>query len=232
MEEYFVTQKKNLEETRNFEPFSKLVPEIENLYEKSLYLIPDSTDDFFDRIILVCYQSFLSAMSLIGQGQPQDAAPITRRAIEACRIAEAYKLEAAAIEDWIAYEEMNEKWRLRIIGEKPDKKINFSPRPKHPLLIELMDIWGIYSDAHIHFTPEYFKSLNWRKKDKHSYLIYFQTDNKKIAREIITTTNVHLKILQLMDELLDLSLSTNKVWQSIADKLVLDIEKISKKYLL
>ena len=232
MEEYFTNQKKNLEKNRNFEPFSILAPQVQNLYEKSLYLLPETVDDFFDRIILVCYQSFLSAMSLIGQGQPQDAAPITRRAIEACRIAEAYKMESASIEDWIAYEEINERWRLRIIGEKPDKKIYFSPRPKHPLLIELMDIWGVYSDAHIHFTPEYFKSLNWRQKNKHSFLIYFQTDNKTLAREIITTTSVHLKILQFIDELLDLSLSANKVWKTIANKLINDEEKISKKYLL
>ena len=84
--------------------FLILVPLIDQLYTHATEYIPKDTSPRYGRFLLLCHKSFLSAAILIGQAQPDDAAPITRRAIEIARVCLASKVNKENAEKWMSYE--------------------------------------------------------------------------------------------------------------------------------
>ena len=72
--------------------------------------------------------------------QPDDAGPITRRAIEVVRLAAAMKADPAVAERWIAYEKRMERWQARDQGEMP-RPLHIPIPAKTPLVKQLMDTW-------------------------------------------------------------------------------------------
>ena len=103
LQDYFKAQKNNLERACRFELFDVLFTLIDQLYSKSVALVPTNTSPVFGQFLLFWHKSFLAAASLIGQAQPDDASPITRRAIEAARVAVAIKDDPKIAEKWIAF---------------------------------------------------------------------------------------------------------------------------------
>ncbi len=91
--DYCKAQKANLGNTLKYEPFAVLNPLGDQLYQQSIALMSGHSSPVYGRLLLVCHKEFLVAASLVGQGQPDDADPITRRAIEAIRLAAAIKAE-------------------------------------------------------------------------------------------------------------------------------------------
>jgi len=211
---YFSAQKNNLQSALQFEPFAVLFSIVHELYLTSIRLLPKDKSPVFGQFLLICHKSFLAAASLIGQAQPDDAAPITRRAIEAIRLAAAVKENPATARKWAAYEERTRRWKERGEDKRP-KALHISLEEKHPLVRDLMQTWGILSDASVHFTPEYFGSLSWRKEDTNIFLDYFTGDQRIIEREIILLVGTHARILRVLDWCLDGAFSRDGEWNRL-----------------
>ena len=212
--DYFQAQKNNLQSALRFEPFAVLFPIIHELYMNSRRLLPQDKSPVFGQFLLICHKSFLAAASLVGQAQPDDAAPITRRAIEVIRLAAAVKEDPARAKQWAAYEERTRRWKDRGEGKKP-KPLHISLEVNHPLVKGMMQTWGILSDASVHFTPEYFGSLSWRKEDTSIFLNYFTNDQRVIEREIILLVGTHATILRVLDWCLDAAFSRDGEWNRL-----------------
>lgn len=215
LKDYFEVQKNNLNKALQFEPFAVPLSGVDELYETALQAIPPEGPPVFGGFVLFCHKSFLAAASLVGQAQPDDAAPITRRAIEAVRLAAAIKENPANLQEWIAFEERMKRWQARQEGKKPGS-LFVRIDVKHPVILELMETWGILSDASVHFTPEYFASLGWIKGDT---LRYFTDDQRILEREIALLAATHGKILHVLDWCLDGAFGRNPQWMRLMSEL-------------
>lgn len=178
--------------------------------------MPKSSPPPFGQLLLICHKSFLLALTLIGQAQPDDAGPISRRAIEAARLALAVKRNPESAMKLAAYEQRMERWQAREKGEKPK---TLSPKfdlPRdHPFLTGLEMQIGILSDSSVHFTPEYFGSQLWIRSEARIELRYFTSDQKTIERDLITLTGIHASILRIFDECLDGSFFLDNQWKKV-----------------
>jgi hypothetical protein len=117
--EYFHEQKKNLRQSLQWMDFVEIFTLVDKLYADAIALMPSDRPHLFGQILLICHKSFLSAAALIGQAQPDDAAPITRRAIEAAQFAAVIKTNSGKIDDWVAFDTRMQRWRDRQEGKKP-----------------------------------------------------------------------------------------------------------------
>jgi hypothetical protein len=81
-----------------------------------------------------------------------------------------------------------------------------------------MDSWGIISDAEVHFTPEYFHSLNWEKRNDRMFLHYFNGEQRTIECAIIQLLGAHMMILRVLDECLNDSFSHSGEWCGLRDE--------------
>lgn len=212
--DYFKAQRENLKRMLRFEPFAVFFPIVDALYRRSIKLMPKDKSPVFGQFLLICHKSFLTAASLVGQAQPDDSIPVTRRAIEAVRWSAAFKENPANAHKWVAFEERMKRWKDRREGKKP-KPLRISLEVKHPLVKELMETWGILSDAAVHFTPEYFDSLDWKKDEDAIFLNYFVRDQHIIEREIILLAAIHAKILRVLDWCLDGTFGKDEDWRRL-----------------
>ncbi len=225
LREYFEAQKENLRRTLKFEPFAVLMPRVNGLYELAITRMPADQPSMFRPLLLVSHKSFLAAAALIGQAQPDDSSPITRRAIEAVQLAVAIKLDPMNKERWAAYEQRLKRWQAREAGRRPPKL----PKPlkvAHPLLNDLMQTWGILSDAAVHLTPEYLDSLRWEPRGERVFLHYFTDEQRTIELEIVTLVGSHVQILRAFDWCVDQALSSTPGWKEQWNEL----ERLGKPY--
>jgi len=74
-----------LQENLGSEQLLALVPPIVRAYEAANLALPEKTDQAIRQLLWLCHRSFMVAVSLIASGHPDDAGPVTRRAIEAAR---------------------------------------------------------------------------------------------------------------------------------------------------
>ena len=224
-QDYIDAQQKNLESALKFELFGVTCPLMDKLYEISIAAAPRDKSPVFVQFLLICHKSFLAAATLIGQAQPDDAGPIMRRAIEVVRLAAAIKDDPSIAEKWLAYEKRMERWKTRNEGERP-KPLQIHIPVKHPLVMQLMDSWGIISDSDVHFTPEYFHTLRWERRDDKMFLHYFTGDQRTIESAIIQLLGAHMMMLQILDWCLDGALSGTDEWEEICKK----IHAVAKPY--
>lgn len=217
-QEYIDAQRKNLESALKFELFGVTCPLMDKLYEISIGAVPKNKSPVFAQFLLICHKSFLAAATLIGQAQPDDAGPITRRAIEVVRLAAAIKVDSSIAKIWLAYEERMERWKTRDKGERP-KSLQIHIPVKHPLVKQLMDSWGMISDSDVHFTPEYFHTLRWEKRDDKMFLHYFIGEQRTVESAIIHLLGAHMMMLRVLDECQDGALSGTDEWREIFKKI-------------
>lgn len=223
--DYIEAQRKNLESALKFELFGATCPRMEKLYELSIAAVPKDKAPVFGQFLLICHKSFLAAATLIGQAQPDDAGPITRRAIEVVRLAAAIKTDPSVANEWAAYEERMARWEARQEGETP-KPLHVRIPAEHPLVKQLMDVWGVISDADAHFTPEYFHSLRWEKRDDAMFLHYFTGEQQTIETAIIHLLGAHMMMLRILDECLNGALVANDKWTRVRG----EIFSVAKPY--
>jgi len=96
LDEYVDTQQKNFAAIKESPHYSHLIVTVDRLYRTTIDLIPACCPRVcFGKMLLMCHKSLLSAATLIAQGQPEDAAPISRRAIEIGHLAIAVHLDTA-----------------------------------------------------------------------------------------------------------------------------------------
>lgn len=212
--DYLDHQRQNLQSALRFELFGATIPQMNDLYEFAIATIPSGVPPIFGQLLLVCHKSFLAAATLIGQAQPDDAGPITRRAIEVVRLAAAIKDDPKIAEQWADYERRTERWEVRRKGKKPER-LHVPIPVKHPLVEELMQSWGMLSDAHVHFTPEHFVSLKWQQSEDSMFLNYFSGDQGSIERAIIHLIGAHMMMLRIFDDCLDGCLHQKPDWDRI-----------------
>jgi hypothetical protein len=222
--EYIEAQRHNLQQVAKLPQFSQLIHQMAEIYDHTIHIFP-KVPKRYSRFMLIFHKSFLSAATLIGQCQPDDAAAITRRAIEVARICLASKHDENNYDKWLSYERRYQRWQSRERNEKPPplQPIQLELPDNHPLLDDLMKQLGSYSDAFVHFTPEYLSLLNW-KEDRETdppriFLSYFTSDQRILERELITLAGVHAKFLRILDECIDGYLYKNSDWKSLMSSL-------------
>ena len=111
--------------------------------------------------------------------------------MEGARVALAIKINDANALQWIAYQERHDRWLKRQENERPRHFVVQFRDVRGDALIERIDTHlGILSDASVHFTPEFYASLDWQVNGTAGtqgevYLNYFQRGGREIEREFI-----------------------------------------------
>ena len=204
---------------------------VDDLYNLAVDLVPKDSAPHFGQLLLLSHKSFLSAITLIGQAQPEDAAAVTRRAIEIARVALAVKQDPQNADKWMAHEKRMGRWQAREKGEKPRHLTVPLDLPNdHPILKELERHLGILSDAYIHFTPEFFGSQDWKRSQGRIDLRYFTSDPKTIRRDLVELTGVHVSALRIFDECLGGPFSKSSEWLNLWNTLKKEGGKLSEEF--
>lgn len=167
---YVLTQQQNFEAIKDSLHYSRLIETVDHLYRTTIELGPAHCPRLcFGKMLLMCHKSLLSAATLIARGQPDDAALVSRRAIEIGHLAIAVHLDSQNYMKWLDEERRSARWRDRMKGQRPKSE----PAHKwgkdvieHPLLTELRTFLGMLSDAYAHFTPEFEGNLRWSEEMK------------------------------------------------------------------
>jgi hypothetical protein len=229
---YFREQKANLSRSSNWTDFIEIFTLVDELYVRAIALVPNNRPRIFGQILLVSHKSFLSAAALIGQAQPDDAAPITRRAIEAAQFAAAIRTNPAEIDAWLAFETRMQRWRDRQEGKKPKwlkPKLGDVDSGIKPTIDKLMQMHGVLSDFG-HFTPEYLFELDWEKNDHNLHLNYFMREQRTLERQIILTSGTNLRILEVIDWCLDGAFKLDPDWPRLVDTLRERAAPLARKF--
>lgn len=206
MDEFIEGQRGNLDEVRHWRLFRDLIGALDAAYRAAVRCLPrEGVPIIFGRILLVCHKSMLSAATLIAQGQPEDSTGVTRRALEGARVALAIAINDANALQWTAYRERHDRWLKRQQNEKPKHFAVQLADIRGDALIEQIDNhMGILSDASVHFTPEFYASLDWQVNwtadtEGEVYLNYFQRGKRDIEREFIALSAAHRVILETLN---------------------------------
>src|SRR5260370_42215320 len=102
LDEYVAEQRRNLDVIKDAPHFSRLITTIDRMYHTAVDLVPAHCPKLcFGKMLLMCHKALLSAATLIAQGQPEDAAPLTRRAIEIGHLAVAVHLDPENYIRWL-----------------------------------------------------------------------------------------------------------------------------------
>lgn len=231
IQEYIAAQRANISSISQLPHFSKLGDLTDRLYERAVTLVPKYSPPHFGQLLLICHRSFLSALTLIGQAQPDDAAPISRRAIEAARLALAVRTNPENARKWVAYEKRLERWQARDRGEKPKPLTpKFDLPCDHPILTELEKHLGILSDSSVHLTPEYFGLQHWIRNETKVELRYFTSDQRVIECSLITLIGIHASILRIFDECLDSHFFSDDQWKQVWKKLEINGRPLAEAF--
>lgn len=217
---YLEGQQNNLEQIIRLHHFRELIPAVNDLYELSITLVPENARPQYGRSLVTCHKGFLSAAALIARGQPDDSGAITRRVIEAARIARAIKHDPTNLNRWRAYEARRARWQARQESRRPR---HLNPRIRYPEGDENLD-WlqaqiGSLSDALVHFTPEFFDNQAWRinrgEETVQVRLQYFEPDQREIERALVLLGGVHMRVIDLFNECFDGAFSGNQQWVTL-----------------
>jgi len=222
---------------RDLPHFTRIVPRIDALYDQSLGLlrVGDHLALFYGQSLLLCHKALLCAALTIGRRHPDDAAAITRRAIEAVSTARAVKYDPGNLERWRAYEKRLARWNARNAGERPSP---FHPEITYPaedrLLDEIRRFLGTLSDSFVHFTPEFFEGRGWKTERQGDAgqlaMPYMEVDQRVIERELITLGGIHVRILDLFDECFDGAFVADVPWRERRVELIAIGDQIAEHY--
>ena len=221
MDEFIAGQRNNLDQVKQSPYFKELIGALDAAYRASVDSVPTAGfPPIFGRILLVCHKSMLSAATVIAQGQPEDSVGITRRAVEAARVALAIKLDEENGTQWTQYQKRHDRWLKRQQNEKPKSfQVQFKGL-QGDVLIERMDTHlGIMSDASVHFTPEFYSTLDWEVRHGADgfgefYLNYFQRNTREIALHLLGLGSTHKTILESLDKCYDGCFQRDKASQT------------------
>src|SRR5262245_16908868 len=189
LDEYVAAQHQNFEAIKGSLHYSRLIETVDRLYRTTVDLGPSHCPRVcFGKMLLMCHKSLLSAATLIARGQPEDAAPISRRAIEIGHLAVAVHLDPKNYVKWLDAERRMARHEERRRGQRPKNE----PAQKwgkeileHPSLSDLRSFLGLISDAYAHFTPEFEGNLAWSDEARPGdnltiFLEYFDTSKRSI----------------------------------------------------
>ena len=188
------------------------VGSLDALYARAIRTAPpEGFPVFYGRLLLVCHKSMVSAANLIASCLPEDSVGVTRRAIEAAKVANAIRLNDENAQKWLAQDERHERWLRRQEGDKPKPfHVRFEDLKGDDLSAVLDTFIGILSDAYLHFTPEFYGTLGWQIIAKpegglggYIHLSYFQPEIRELERHFMLLAAIHGKILSVFDRCYD-----------------------------
>ena len=224
LDEYVATQQKNLDAIKESPHYSQLIQTVDHLYRTTLDLGPVHCPRVcFGKMLLMCHKSLLSAATLIARGQPEDSAPITRRAIEIGHLAIAVHLDPENYVRWLDVEHRMARHEARLKGERPKNE----PAHKwgkevigHPLLSDLRTFLGMVSDSDAHFTPEFEGNLAWSEQlspemDLSIQLSYFDTTMRTIHCAFLNLAAIHLRLLDVFNACFKDGLEQDGGWRLV-----------------
>ncbi len=223
-----------MEESRKFFdanrgcPMFGLIETLDELYRVGQAKAPfpktgTEKDDLFQMCFLVCHRALLSAATCVGSGLPEDGAAITRRALEAAKVALAITVDAGNLEQWRALATRTGRWEDRGKGIRP-KGGPVNPQYKglagEPLHEDLMTVIAVLSDFTVHFTPEHVLGYEWERttnKDGTTN-IAFGADEDAVANGSLLLADQHRLILRVFDRCLDGKLYRDATVQAVTQR--------------
>jgi len=213
---YLAAQQANLERNRHLPHFTELVEPVHRLYESATDLIPKESPVIFGRLLLLSDRNLLSAAALTLRALPDDGAAMTRRALEAARLALAIKHDRTNLERWIAFAKRMERWNQRDEGTTPKAlRLNLVSPPKHRVYAQLGRQVGVLSDAAVHFTPEFLHQQAWHTADTPHPTVrlnYLIKDLRAIEQGLWGLAADHLLCLEAFDECYAGAFSQDASW--------------------
>jgi hypothetical protein len=217
---YLRVQAVNLKALRALPHFA-LVEGVGALYDRSAKTLPTTVDVTLLKLFVLCHQALLSAAATIGRAQPGDSIGVTRRAVEAARLAAAFKHNPANIAEWLSEEVRLSRWKERLRGEKPSQQVRpaIVYPPKHPIVESLGRQLGILSDVGVHLTPEYFGQLRAHvlsggtdEEPARVLFSYFAPSKAEIEDALMYLATTHMLIIDLFDECFDGAFHSDAKW--------------------
>jgi hypothetical protein len=208
LEDYVAAQQRNLEAIRQSPHYSRLIETVDRMYRTTLDLGPAYCPRIcFGKMLLMCHKSLLSAATLIARGQPEDSAPISRRAIEIGHLAIAVHLDSQNYVKWLDQERRMARNEARRKGERPKNDPGHKWGKEvleHPLLTDLRTFLGMLSDHYAHFSPEFEGNLAWSEHIKPGeeltiQLEYFDTTKRTIHLAFVNLATIHLRLLEVFN---------------------------------
>jgi hypothetical protein len=216
--EYFNAQAYHVAQIARLPVFTDLIVPLDDLYRLSVQLVPSASKPYYGRLLLLCHKAFMSAASSIARGQPDDSHGVSRRACEAARIARAIKYKADNLKAWQAYDERLARWEARRRNERPKtlRRPDIQDPPGNEFVSQLLARIGTYSDASVHFTPEFMTTQAWRHEGGSETgtvkLRYFEPSQTEIELAFADLAATHVIILRTFDECYERAFVKNREW--------------------
>ncbi len=235
LREFLAAQDRNLALTLE-QPTFAIVEPFDQLYERSISLAPRSSSQYHAAFLLICHKAYLSAAALIGRRQPDDAAGITRRAIEAACLGLAIKVDQRNVMRWLAHEKRIARWSARLENVKPTRLTDAVVYPDdHPIVAALRSRIGYFSDAMVHFTPELVHAQqDWKVQALGETvaltLNVFAASQEIVDIEILGLIETHLMILDLFDECYGGAFQRDDSWRQQRAQLLDSLEKLAAPF--
>jgi hypothetical protein len=220
--DYLSAQQSNLDEFQQLPHFTRLLVPMEELYKQAVGLVPRQARAVFGRLFLLSHKDFMSAAALVLRGLPDDAEAVTRRAVEAARIALAIKYDPENLRRWIAKEQRQARWKSRQENKRPDDlRLGLRYPPGDRVSEELGRLAGMLSDAAVHFTPEFLDRQSWSQADAGDdvalTLSYFIDDQPAVEAGMWHLAANHILCLQAFDSCYDGAFLSNSSWKALAE---------------
>ena len=233
LDDFITNDQYNLQQIQKTLPhFRDLMPAVHALYSRSLVLVPTDIEPIFGQSLLLVHKAFLCAAATIGRRHPDDAAPITRRAIEAVSLAVAAKAERGTLARRQDYERRRARWMARRTGAKPPR---LDSRVKYPASLDrIRKYLGMLSDAYVHFTPEFAGGHEWRKDrrgdDVFAELPYMTLDVNLIATELLMLGVLHLQMIDLFNrECFGRAFDSDEEWGTLRKAAVSRLKEVRER---
>lgn len=225
--DYINAQRANLDQVRRL-PYFDIVVMAHRLYDTTIDLIPST--GLYGPSLLLCHRALLAASTLIGQAQPDDAAPITRRAIEAVLVCLAHKFDRSSFDKWLDVQRRYERWQKRLAGEEPKgpvQGVGWALPAEHvasPIRAELNRWKAVLSEADVHHSPAHLVGERWTvvedAEGRRRLFSYFERNQARLERALGMTTAVHAKMLEGFDACFDGALGAYEEWRRARDGFV------------
>jgi hypothetical protein len=221
IDDFTLAAKKNFAAFRENPYYVLGVRALDELYQAALRAVPgEGFPHFIGRLLLICHKSMVSGANLIATCTPEDSVGITRRALEAAKLANAIRLHDQNAKAWLAEDERHMRWITRQEGGKPKAlHIRYEELKGDALSATLDSFIGILSDAYLHFTPEFYATLAWEAIQQPNgpggfvHLSYFQPNVQELERHFTVLFVVHGRILDVFDACYDGAFSKQEEYQ-------------------
>jgi hypothetical protein len=182
---------------------------------------------------VICHRALLSAATSIGAGHPEDGPPITRRALEAAKVALAITMDSGNLEQWRAYDKRKLRWEDRADGSKPkggSVQENYKGVAIEPLYSELQSFIAVLSDAIVHFTPEHVLSYEWRwaENSDGTTSLAFGVKEHAVANGMLLLADQHRLILRVFDRCLNGQLYANSTMHTLVQQALTQYKNLVK----